>query len=233
MAGKRRAGKRLALEKVKKWKKALREFDAITEDDVVSQEEAESQALLATLAAEKPTVESLYEDLAQAEDPEAYGKTVMVRLRSQRRAAVNVAKASQQLLERSDELSARWDDLTRQPHFRLKPPANSVIDLEETRTGHFASGMNLYKLLLVCFIGCFGGVVIELLWCLLTNGYIESRSGLVYGPFNMVYGAGALVLTVALYRYWNTSAPGPRRCSSAPSAGTTAICPLTSTAVSA
>lgn len=203
MAGKKRAGKRLAREKVKKWKKALREFDAITEDDVVSPEEAESQALLATLAAEKPTVESLYEDLAQAEDPEAYGKTVMVRLRSQRRAAVNVAKASQQLLERSDELSARWDDLTRQPHFRLKPPANSVIDLEETRRGHFASGMNLYKLLLVCFIGCFGGVVIELLWCLLTNGYIESRSGLVYGPFNMVYGAGALVLTVALYRYRN------------------------------
>ena len=49
MAGKRRAGKRLAREKVKKWKKALREFDAITEDDVVSPEEAESQALLATL----------------------------------------------------------------------------------------------------------------------------------------------------------------------------------------
>ena len=55
----------------------------------------------------------------------------------------------------------------------------------------------------MCFIGCFGGVVIELMWCLLTNGYLESRSGLVYGPFNMVYGAGALVLTIALYRYRN------------------------------
>ena len=179
MAGKRRAGKRLAREKVKKWKKALREFDTVTENDVIYPEEAQSAALLETLNQEKPNLESLYEDLAQAADPESYGKAVMTRLRSQRRAAVNIAKANQQILERSDELSARWDDLTRQPHFRLKAPANSVIDLEETRTGHFASGLNLYKLLLVCFIGCFGGVVVELLWCMLTNGYLESRSGLV------------------------------------------------------
>ncbi|MDY2558756.1 MAG: putative ABC transporter permease [Candidatus Faecousia sp.] len=203
MFRKRNAGKPLAREKVKQWKKALREYDAMTEQDVVGPEEAQSIALLETLEAQQTGLRSLYEDLAQTQEPEAFGKAVMTRLRSQRRAAVNVAKANQKLLENYDELSARWDDLTRQPHSRLKPPANSVIDLEETRSGHFASGMNLYKLLLVCFIGCFGGVVIELLWCLLTNGYMESRAGLVYGPFNMVYGAGALVLTIALYRYRN------------------------------
>ena len=200
---KKKPSRRLAREKVKQWKKALREYDAITEHDVVGPEEMQSIALLETLDAQQTGLQSLYEDLAQAQEPEAFGKAVMVRLRSQRRAAVNVTKASQRLLENYDELSARWDDLTRQPHFRIKPPANSVIDLEENRNRHFASGMNLYKLLLVCFIGCFGGVVIELLWCLLTNGYLESRSGLVYGPFNMVYGAGALVLTIALYRYRN------------------------------
>ena len=205
MFRKRNAGKPLAREKVKQWKKALREYDAMTEQDVVGPEEAQSIALLETLEAQQTGLRSLYEDLAQTQEPEAFGKAVMTRLRSQRRAAVNVAKANQKLLENYDELSARWDDLTRQPHSRLKPPANSVIDLEETRSGHFASGMNLYKLLLVCFIGCFGGVVIELLWCLLTNGYIESRAGLVYGPFNLLYGAGAVALTVCLYRFRNRS----------------------------
>ena len=48
-------------------------------------------------------------------------------------------------------------------------------------------------------------VVVEILWCLFRNGYIESRSGLVYGPFNPVYGIGAVVMTLALYRYRNRS----------------------------
>ena len=195
--------KRLEKEKVKLWKKALRDYDKLTEHDVVSPVEAQSAELLATLEKGQTDLRSLYEDLAQAENPERLGEPVMEKLRSYRRTSSNLAKANAQVLENYDELSARWDDLTRQPHFKLKAPANSVIDLEETRSAHFAAGMNLYKLLLVCFIGCFGGVVIELLWCLLTNGYLESRSGLVYGPFNMVYGAGALVLTLALYRYRN------------------------------
>ena len=70
---------------------------------------------------------------------------------------------------------------------------------------HFARGMNWYKILLVCYIGSFAGVVIEILWCLVRNGYIESRSGLVYGPFNLLYGVGAVALTLALYQYRNRS----------------------------
>lgn len=63
--------------------------------------------------------------------------------------------------------------------------------------------MNIYKILLVCFIGSFAGVVVELLWCLLTNGYLESRSGLVYGPFNLLYGVGAVALSLCLYKFRN------------------------------
>lgn len=198
-----RKRKRLAKEKVKRWKKALREYDQVSEQDIVTPVEQQAREALEALDAAQPDLQSLYENLAAAENPEDYGEAVMHRLRSYRRASVDLGKANSILLENYDELSARWDDLTRQHHSRLKAPANSVIDLEETRSDHFAAGMNLYKLLLVCFIGCFGGVVIELAWCLLTNGYLQSRSGLVYGPFNMVYGAGALVLTVALYRYRN------------------------------
>jgi len=87
--------------------------------------------------------------------------------------------------------------------YKLNPPSNTYIDHTEQKSSHFARGMNGYKLGLVIFIGSFVGVVIELLWCLITNGYLESRSGLVYGPFNMLYGVGAAALTILLYRFRN------------------------------
>ena len=59
--------------------------------------------------------------------------------------------------------------------------------------------------MLIYMAGSFAGVVVELLWCLFRNGYLESRSGLVYGPFNPVYGIGAVIMTLALYRYRNRS----------------------------
>ncbi|MCI9625942.1 MAG: putative ABC transporter permease [Clostridia bacterium] len=62
----------------------------------------------------------------------------------------------------------------------------------------FASGLNFYKLFWVFFSGCFLGVVLETIWCLITRGHFESRTGLIYGPFNLVYGFGALLMTVSL-----------------------------------
>lgn len=62
----------------------------------------------------------------------------------------------------------------------------------------FAAGMNFYKLFWVFFIGCFLGVIVETIWCFITRGYFESRTGLIYGPFNLVYGFGALIMTVSL-----------------------------------
>ena len=64
----------------------------------------------------------------------------------------------------------------------------------------FASGLNGYKLFWIFFIGCFVGVVIETLWCLVMYHKLESRSGLIYGPFNPVYGFGAVVMTLCLYQ---------------------------------
>lgn len=63
----------------------------------------------------------------------------------------------------------------------------------------FTSGLNFYKLFWVFFIGCIAGVIIETIWCLLTRFHYESRTGLIYGPFNLVYGFGALLMTVCLY----------------------------------
>ena len=72
---------------------------------------------------------------------------------------------------------------------------------EVTVADAVTSGKQAIKL--ICFSGSFAGVIVELLWCLLRNGYLESRSGLVYGPFNLLYGAGATALTLALYRFRN------------------------------
>lgn len=82
-------------------------------------------------------------------------------------------------------------------------PTNAQIDAKEKKHNHFAQGITFYKLFWVFFIGCFAGVVIEVLWCIIKNGHYESRVGLIYGPFNLVYGLGALALTACLYNYRN------------------------------
>ena len=91
--------------------------------------------------------------------------------------------------------------------FRVFKPnlTNAMIDYKEEKGRHFARGNTFYKLFWVFFIGCFGGVVIEMLWCLITRGHIESRVGLIWGPFNLVYGFGALALSFFLYKYRNRS----------------------------
>lgn len=81
----------------------------------------------------------------------------------------------------------------------LRAPDLKEIEREEKKTRHFARGLNYYKLFWVFFIGCFLGVVIETIWCIVTRGHYESRVGLIYGPFNLVYGFGALSLCVGLY----------------------------------
>ena len=125
-----------------------------------------------------------------------------------KRASANLLQAHLWASEKSDELATRLreglESSRRRGLFR-RAPANSLIDLEEERADSFASGVNFYKIALVCIVGSFAGVVVEMLWCQFRNGYLESRSGLVYGPFNPVYGIGAVVMTLALYRYRNRS----------------------------
>ncbi len=152
----------------------------------------------------------LAEDV-DSQDPERekLHRDVRTEIISLKKTAAHLKRSQRQAAIAADELDARLHDVE---NFRKKPkffirsaPANAVIDLEEVKSRHFARGLNFYKLFLLCFIGSFVGVVLELFWCLISNGYLESRSGLVYGPFNLLYGAGAVALTLALYRYRNRS----------------------------
>lgn len=45
------------------------------------------------------------------------------------------------------------------------------------------------------------GLIIETIFCYITTGVIESRKGLIWGPFCPVYGVGATILIICLHTY--------------------------------
>lgn len=61
-----------------------------------------------------------------------------------------------------------------------------------------AARFHYYDLFWVFFIAGVIGYLVETLFCLLTTGVIESRQGLLYGPFNQVYGFGAVLMVLLL-----------------------------------
>lgn len=62
-----------------------------------------------------------------------------------------------------------------------------------------------YKYVYMFLICCVVGFAVETLWCLLKNGYIESRKSLVYGPLSVAYGMGGVLLTAALSKFRDSS----------------------------
>lgn len=122
-----------------------------------------------------------------------------------------IAKISRSQANLSDEITTRVNeakslDRRRKKNRLIKPtPTNAQIDYRERSINHFSAGNGFHKMFWVFFIGCFAGVIIEMIWCLFRHGYIESRSGLIWGPFNLVYGFGALFLDLVLYKYRNRS----------------------------
>ncbi len=61
--------------------------------------------------------------------------------------------------------------------------------------------INIYKLLWIFMISAFLGDIIETIYCRIVGGAWMSRSGVLYGPFSIVWGLGAVVLTLVLYRF--------------------------------
>lgn len=180
------------------------------QDSKQAQLEQASQQLLSVVKEAEQELESSYQSLAkEAVDREGNSKfdqQIQNKIDSLHQVNNNLKQAHQQTMTMEDELSARFRDMQKsrdRKWYRLNPPANATIDLEEKQRKHFAQGINAYKLMLVCFVGSFAGVVVESIWCVLRHGYLESRAGLVYGPFNLLYGVGAVTLTLALYRFRN------------------------------
>ena len=65
--------------------------------------------------------------------------------------------------------------------------------------GHtFAQGLCFDKLFWVFLVSSVLGAGIEMVFCRITGGVWMNRSSLLYGPFSVVWGLGAVVLTVVL-----------------------------------
>ena len=64
----------------------------------------------------------------------------------------------------------------------------------------FAYSLCFTKLFWLFMIGNVVGTILETLWALLTLHKFEMRVGLVWGPFIPVYGFGAVVMTLLLYK---------------------------------
>jgi len=74
------------------------------------------------------------------------------------------------------------------------------------RRKHFFQGLNFYTLFWAFLIGSFLGVVFETLYRYINFNQHANPAGLIYGPFNLVYGLGALAMTVGEYRLRKNSA---------------------------
>lgn len=81
----------------------------------------------------------------------------------------------------------------------VKRFADYIYTVPAGAESHFAYGVNFYKIMWVFFAGSFAGFIVESIWCMLRHGELQCRASFVYGPFNLVYGVGAVVLYLSLY----------------------------------
>ncbi|MBE7034236.1 MAG: hypothetical protein E7406_08435 [Ruminococcaceae bacterium] len=171
----------------------------------ITEPEKYSAKVLSSIEETDAKLQDLYTDMALSEHPESYTENVQRKISSYKRTSNNLLKAYKKTISITDELNVRHRELVKKRKIKILPkaPANSIIDLQESQAEHFARGMNIYKVLLICYIGSFLGVVIEMLWWYLKRGVWASRAGLVFGPFNLLYGAGAVVMSIALYKFRN------------------------------
>ncbi|MDO4282975.1 MAG: putative ABC transporter permease [Clostridia bacterium] len=69
----------------------------------------------------------------------------------------------------------------------------------------FAKGFNFYKVFWIFMLGCFLGDVHEVALHFLKHGEFVVRRGVIYGPLNPVYGFGAALFFIAMYRMKNST----------------------------
>lgn len=91
-----------------------------------------------------------------------------------------------------------WQHIAHFSQWLLETPSEDHI-AKEGKPVSFAHGLNFYKIFGVFFICSIIGFVLETIFCVITRGHLESRQGLLYGPFSQIYGFGALLMLIPTY----------------------------------
>lgn len=105
--------------------------------------------------------------------------------------------------DESNEARRRFADrISERVWVRLKKAYPGIENAPEEQLDDyvFAKGLCWDKLIWVFLVSALIGDLIEMLFCRLTGGVWMSRSSVLYGPFSIVWGMGAVVLTVTLQR---------------------------------
>ncbi len=75
---------------------------------------------------------------------------------------------------------------------------------EQVRPDHGYLKIDYFTIFWLFVGGSLFGLVVETIFHAIVYGGIESRAGLVWGPFSPIYGVGAVVLTVSLNRFYHS-----------------------------
>jgi uncharacterized membrane protein len=59
--------------------------------------------------------------------------------------------------------------------------------------------IDFFKTFWIFLLGSVFGFVVETIWCVYRHGRLEMRSSMVFGPFTVIYGLGALVLYLGFF----------------------------------
>ncbi len=82
---------------------------------------------------------------------------------------------------------------------------NNTKLIEVKNKESFAKGYNFYKIFLIFMVGCFLGDLWEIFLHFIKNGeLVATRRGVIYGPFNPVYGFGVALMVIFLIRIKDT-----------------------------
>lgn len=83
-------------------------------------------------------------------------------------------------------------------------PGREAVDsgmpqaLPQRRFAFLTQGLGIHKLTFIFTVGCVIGYIVEMLFCILWHGYVQTRQGMIYGPFSQIYGFGAVLMSVIL-----------------------------------
>lgn len=75
--------------------------------------------------------------------------------------------------------------------------------MKNGKSDSFAKGLNGYKIVWIFIICSILGYLVEMGWCYLYHGFFESRKSLLYGPFSIIYGIGAVLIVTIVDRLKN------------------------------